>query len=70
MLKYLVVIGVIAFIYFVFIKKKPLKSTKKQDDDTKANEMVECYKCHIYCELDEAILSNGHYYCCESCLKG
>jgi len=70
MIKYLVVIGVIAFIYYVFIKKKPIKKpSKDKTEDTKTNEMVECSTCHIYCELDEAILSNGHYYCSDECLK-
>jgi len=66
MIKYLVVIGVIAFVYYVFIKKKP---TTKMEDTSKTNEMVECQRCHIYCELDEALLSNGKYYCSEKCLK-
>jgi len=68
MIKYLVVIGVIAFVYYVFIKKKPTKKSKK--DDVQTNEMVECEKCGIYCELDEAILSGGKYYCSVECLKG
>ena len=67
MIKYLVVIGVIAFIYYVFIKKKPIKNKLK--DDAQTNEMVECEKCGIYCELDEAILSGGKYYCSVECLK-
>jgi len=67
MIKYLVVIGVIAFIYYVFIKKKPTKNKLK--DDAQTNEMVECEKCGIYCELDEAILSGGKYYCSVECLK-
>ena len=72
MIKYLVVIGVIAFIYYVFIKKKPIQKSAdaQKKETTKANEMVECSKCHIYCELDDAILSNGKYYCSDECLRG
>jgi len=69
MIKYLVVIGVIAFVYYVFIKPKPQKITKSKDKDTKTNEMVQCANCDIYCELDEAILSHGKYYCSIECLK-
>jgi len=71
MIKYLVVIGVIAFIYFVFIKKKPHKksNTHKKQDDIKTNDMIQCSKCAIYCELEDAILSNGKYYCSDECLK-
>jgi len=69
MIKYLVVIGVIAFIYYVFIKKKPIQKSSKDAKNNDANEMVECDKCGIYCELDDAILSNGKYYCSVECLK-
>ncbi len=73
MLKYLLVIAVIAFIYYVFIKKKPAvtnKENKKENKTKDSNEMVQCSKCDIYCELDDAILSNGKYYCSNECLKG
>ena len=68
MIKYLVVIGVIAFVYYVFIKKKPKKTTN--DKNTTTNDMVQCARCDVYCELDEAILSHGHYNCSEECLRG
>ena len=72
MIKYLVVIGVITFIYFFFIKERPSKkSTKnKKQNDIQSNDMVECSTCNIYCEIDEAILSRGKYYCSSECLKG
>ena len=39
MIKYLVVIGVIAFVYYVFIKEKPKKTTKKvAEEETKDSE--------------------------------
>jgi len=68
MIKYLVVIAVIAFVYYVFIKEKPKKTTN--DKNISTNDMVQCVKCDIYCELDEAILSGGQYYCSEECLRG
>ncbi|MEA1956559.1 MAG: PP0621 family protein [Campylobacterota bacterium] len=71
MLKYLLVIGVIAFIYYFFIKKKPLKKpTDKEQKDTKTNDMTQCERCGVYCEIEDAILSNGKYYCSSECLRG
>ena len=75
MIKWLVVIGVISFVYFYFIKKKPTKLKSQQNDNTKkdnsdANEMLECCVCKTYCEVDDMILSGSKYYCSQECLKG
>jgi len=70
MIKWLVVIGVVAFVYYFFIKKKPIKKQTSSKKQLEADEMVECYKCNVYVELHEAILSNGKYYCSKECLKG
>ncbi len=69
-LKFLLIIGVITFVYFLFIKKKPaVTSTKKQKDEVPSNEMVECAECGTYCEIEESILSNNRYYCSKECLE-
>lgn len=71
-LKLLLVIGVIAIIYFMFIKKKPtIFDSKQQKKDAKdqADEMVECSTCGVYVEIDEAILSGSKYYCSTECLN-
>lgn len=73
-LKLLLVIAVIAVVYFMFIKKKPLKNSGTRKKSTKpkepieSNDMVECSTCGIYSELDESILSSGKYYCSNECL--
>ncbi|MEA1892388.1 MAG: PP0621 family protein [Campylobacterota bacterium] len=70
-LKFLLVIGVIAFVYFLFIKKKPTISKSKKPDkeeDFESNDMIECEKCGIYCEIDDMILSNNKYYCSSECI--
>ncbi len=67
-LKILLVIGVIAVVYFMFIKKKPI-TTKNNDTKAQANDMIECAKCGVYVEVGEAILSNGKYYCSQECLN-
>ncbi len=74
MIKWLVVIGVVGFIYFYFIKKKPAKIKTQQDKNTKketsqVNEMVECCICGTYCEVNEMILSGSKYYCSQECLE-
>lgn len=71
-LKILLVAAVIAVVYFMFIKKKPTlaKSENEQKREKKeSSEMVECSTCDIYCSLDDAILSNGKYYCSKECVE-
>jgi uncharacterized protein len=75
MIKWLLVIGVIWFVYQFFIKKDKKsftkQSSKSQNKTQKeVNEMVECSKCGVFVEIQEAILSNGKYYCSNECLKG
>ena len=70
-LKLLLVIGVIAVVYFMFIKKKPIAQktdTKKQTKkETSAKELVRCETCGVYSELSDSILSNAKYYCSSEC---
>ena len=70
-MKLLLVIGVIAVIYFMFIKKKPSVTSKKAEkkEVPKANDMVECASCGVYVEINEAILSDAKYYCSTECLN-
>lgn len=67
-LKLLLVAGVIAVVYFMFIKKKPTLKQDKNDPKNKPNDMVACASCGVYVEVGEAILSNGKYYCSNECL--
>lgn len=70
-MQWLLVIGLIALVYFFFIKKKPLNqankhSGKKQDEA----DMVECSACGVYVSLDEALIRDGKYFCSHECMKG
>ena len=72
-LKLLLVIGVIAIVYFMFIKKKPLESkpkskTQKKKEQPQVDDMIECESCGVYVSIEESILSNGHYYCSRECV--
>ncbi|MFA5461134.1 MAG: PP0621 family protein [Sulfurimonas sp.] len=67
-LKLLIFIGVIAFIYFKFIKKKPqVEKTTNKNDGQNSNDMVECATCKIYCALEDSLISGGKYYCSQEC---
>lgn len=72
MMQYVIIVALIAFIYFFYIKKKPSKvstQTKNKKSEQKANDMVECETCHVYAQLDECIISNGKYYCSQECVE-
>lgn len=71
-LKILLVAGVIAIVYFMFIKKRPAVTESKKEqkkEKPQSSDMVECPSCGIYCSLDDAILSNGKYYCSKECVE-
>lgn len=74
--QWIVVIGLIVVVYFMFIKKRPQvkqnhnhSSDKSTKEEVQSNDMIECAECGIYCEIDETILSNNKYYCSQECLK-
>ena len=74
-MKLLLVVGVIAVIYMMFIKKKPEVTKTKQDNNstnektpTASNDMIECANCGIYCAMDDTVLSGSKYYCSEDCV--
>jgi len=74
MIKWLLVVGVVAAIYVFFIKKKPNVTNKenKNDevkDEKQSNDMVQCSTCSVYCEIDDALLSGSKYYCSTECLE-
>ena len=72
--KWLLVIGIIWVVYQFFIKSKKSVATKQKSNTKKtkkdANEMVQCTACGVYVELDDAIVSNGKYFCSNECLRG
>jgi len=69
MLKLLAIIIVLFFVYLLFFKKSREQNIQNTKDDNEILEdMVECPTCHTFVSKDEAILSNGRYYCSKECL--
>jgi uncharacterized protein len=72
-MKLLLLIVVIAAVYLLFFKSKPIKKPASKDEKpakSGGDEMVQCETCGTYVALDDAIISNGKYYCSPECLKG
>ncbi len=70
--KILAVLVVLFLVYIVFFKKNREESIKNKDNNEAeqiTDTMVECPKCGTYVSKDEAILSNGKYYCSKECLN-
>ncbi len=74
-MKLLLIIGVIGFVYFFFIKKKPALTQENKDKFNKkqtplqGDDMIECPVCSIYFEVDDGILSGNKYYCSSECVS-
>ncbi len=62
-------IGVVLFlVYIILFKKDREKSVKKDRKDKNEEIMVECPRCSTFVSKEEAILSNGRYFCSKECL--
>ncbi len=70
MLKWLVVIAVIAGVYYFFIKKKPLKTSAENAAKEQSDEMVACVVCGTYCSVGDAFIKERRYYCSKECMDG
>jgi len=72
-LKLLLVIAVIGIVYFMFIKKTPIRSAKKESpskkSEQKSEELVECVECGTYSSANDSFLKAGEYYCSRECLE-
>ncbi|MEA3353274.1 MAG: PP0621 family protein [Campylobacterota bacterium] len=68
--KIMAVAAVLFLVYIVFFKKNREKNIKDNKYDQITDTLVECPKCGTYVSKDEAILSNGKYFCSKECLKG
>lgn len=69
LLKFIIIIGVIAAVYFFFIKKKPLSGNSSKNSIEESNDMVACHTCGTYTTIEDSLLSSGKYYCSKKCLE-
>ncbi len=67
--KFLAFVLVIFFIYIIFFKKNREDKIKDKKYDEITDTLVECPTCNVFVSKDDAILSNGQYYCSSECLK-
>ncbi len=64
MIKLLTFAAIMYVIYIMFFKNK-----KNINNDEQIDTMVECTKCGTFVSKDEAIISNGQYYCSKECVS-
>jgi len=71
-LKLLAVVAILFLLYIIFFKKNRVID-KDSQQNTKNEELedvlIECPSCGTFVSKDEAILSNGKYYCSNECLR-
>lgn len=75
-LKIAAILVVLYIVYIIFFKRggsipfvnsdSAPKKKKKIDYD---EEMIECCNCKTFVSKDEAILSNGKFYCSKECIE-
>lgn len=70
--KIIAILVVLFLVYLVFFKKgreKEVEKNTKKKNERISDEMVECPSCGTYVSQNEAILSNGKFYCSKDCLN-
>lgn len=66
-MKFLLFIGFLSAVYFLFFKKKSLN---RPSSDTSTEEaMIPCVKCGTYVQMSESFMRDGKYYCSRECLE-
>lgn len=73
MIKYLITALVLYVLYIMFFrsKKDKIKGNPKSKDTQNSQNiesLVECDGCSTFISSDEAIISNGKYYCSNECI--
>ena len=71
LLKILLIVGVIAAVYFIFFKKGAPSVAAKRDGATQPDDdtMVPCETCGVFVSVKDAYLRDGKYYCSQSCME-
>jgi len=66
--KFIIIAIVLYGIYFIFFKKKNIIAQAKKQNES-ISDTTQCVACDIYVEIDDAIMSDGKYYCSKECLS-
>jgi len=71
LLKILLIIGVIAAVYYFFIKKSPAVSAPDSDNERRNGDetMVPCETCGVFVTTKEAFIKEGKFYCSKACME-
>jgi len=67
--KFLALAGVLFLVYIVFFKKNRENTINKNKTNEEIDTMFECPSCKTFIAKDDAILSNGKYFCSNECLS-
>ena len=67
-LKFLLFVGLITTVYYLFFAKKK-SLTAPKNDNSMEEAMIPCATCSTYVQAKEALMSSGKYYCSPECLK-
>lgn len=67
--KFMAFLGVLFLVYLVFFKKNRESSIKDKKNEEIEDTFIECPTCKVFVSKDDAILSNGKYFCSRECLK-
>lgn len=66
-MKFLLFIGLLSAVYFLFFKKKTL--TPPPSDNSQDEAMIPCAKCGTYVQVKETFMREGKYYCSRECME-
>lgn len=66
-MKFLLFVGFLSAVYFLFFKKKSI--TPPSSDTSSEEAMIPCVKCGTYVQVKESFMREGKYYCSRECLE-
>jgi uncharacterized protein len=66
--KLLAALFVLFLIYLIFFKKSREQQVKQNSKELNEEIMIECPTCKTFISKQDAILSNGRYFCSKECL--
>ena len=64
----IILVAIALFLLYVFVFKKGREKEVAKKDEAIVDEMIECSSCKVFVSKNEAILSDGKYFCSKECL--